>query len=336
MKKYRLTQEESHSSLGSKWSVSDLSSFYVSHRANLVRHAEKILKDSHRAEEVVQDALIKVILAAPELNSEGQAFSYIRKTIDNLCLDIFRLEGRRPNLVLLDEVSAENESSLQQSTDHADEMVAAEDAAIIRQALAMLSPAERAALVMWEIEGRSTEEISRELGIKEATVRHTVSRARNSLRRVLTDFVIDEKRGLTALDLLSVTYKRSVEITKKSSRAALSLILLVFAYLGFVNVPDTTHKFPVSATSTKLQKSSSELTTTARLKPSRAGEVNPKSGIDVSQNSGLKTVNAKASQLSFAGLDKNGIPTGFTVTDNMDSLGSLYFVGRDKIGRAHV
>ena len=110
---------------------------------------------------------------------------------------------------------------------------AAEDAAIIRQALALLSPAERTALVMWEMDGRTTAEIAAELGIKESSVRHTVSRARASLRTILSTLIIDEERGLTALDLLSTSYKKAAELAKKSSRAALSLFLVVGAFLGF-------------------------------------------------------------------------------------------------------
>jgi hypothetical protein len=85
---------------------------------------------------------------------------------------------------------------------------------------------------MWEVEGRSTAEIARELGIKESAVRHTVSRARASLRKVLSELVIDEARGLTALDLLSTTYKKAAELAGKSSKIALTFILVLTAFLG--------------------------------------------------------------------------------------------------------
>jgi RNA polymerase sigma factor (sigma-70 family) len=191
------------------------------------------LKDSSKAEEITQDALIKFILAAPELESTDHALSYLHRTIENLCIDLFRSEGRRPNLVVLDDASAEIESTWAVDGDHSAAMTAAEDAAIIRQAISLLSPAERAALVMWEIEGRSTEEIAAELGIKPATVRYAVSRARLSLRRILTEVVLDEARGLTAMDMLSTSYKKASELAHKSSKAALSLILVVTAFLGF-------------------------------------------------------------------------------------------------------
>ena len=215
------------------WSIAELGAFYTAHRFELKTHADRILKDSSRADEVVQDAFIKVMLAAPELTSEEHALSYLHRTIENLCIDLFRAEGRRPNLVLLDDATAEVESSWQDQGDHSQVLSAAEDAAIIRQALALLSPAERTALVMWEMDGRSTAEIAAELGIKESSVRHTVSRARASLRNVLATLIIDEERGLTALDMLSTSYKKAAELAKKSSRAALSLFLVVGAFLGF-------------------------------------------------------------------------------------------------------
>ena len=135
------------------WTVAELGAFYTEHRSELVAHASRILKDSARAEEVIQDALIKVMLAAPELESADHALGYMHRTIENLCIDIFRIEGRRPNLVVLDDASAELESTWVDNKDHADVIAAAEDAAIVRQALAMLSPAERAALVCgrWKV-----------------------------------------------------------------------------------------------------------------------------------------------------------------------------------------
>jgi RNA polymerase sigma factor (sigma-70 family) len=215
------------------WTVAELGAFYTEHRSELLAHANRVLKDSAKAEEITQDALIKFMLAAPELESTDHALSYLHRTIENLCIDLFRLEGRRPNLVVLDDATAEVEAAWQVDGDHSSVISAAEDAAIIRQALAMLSPAERAALVMWEMEGRSTSEIASELGIKESAVRHTVSRARASLRRVLSELIIDEERGLTALDMLSSSYKKAAEIAQKSSKVALSLLLVVTAFLGF-------------------------------------------------------------------------------------------------------
>jgi RNA polymerase sigma factor (sigma-70 family) len=195
-----------------------------------------MLRSDSEANEVVQEAFIKFILAAPELDTEGRALAYLRATINNLSLNVIRARGSRPNLVAIDsDTSAERlaEIAVENYVPADESLSAAEDAAIIKLALTKLSPAERAALVMWEMEGRSTSEIASELGIKESAVRHTVSRARASLRRVLSELVIDEERGLTALDMLSTSYKKAAEIAQKSSKVALSLLLVVTAFLGF-------------------------------------------------------------------------------------------------------
>jgi RNA polymerase sigma factor (sigma-70 family) len=311
------------------WTVAELGAFYTEHRSELVAHASRILKDSARAEEVIQDSLIKVILAAPELESTDHALGYMHRTIENLCMDIFRIEGRRPNLVVLDDASAELESTWVDNKDHADVIAAAEDAAIVRQALAMLSTAERAALVMWEMEGRSTEEIAAELGIKESAVRHTVSRARASLRRVMSELVIDEKRGLTALDMLSTTYKKAADFAKKSSKAALSLILVFFAFLGFNSMPANTNVPNVVSDETV---SSTEVAgSTDVATPATSSSPSASASATAAAKAKEGAVNAKATNLSFAGLDKNGIPTGFTVTDSTGALGSLYITNRQPV-----
>jgi RNA polymerase sigma factor (sigma-70 family) len=234
------------------WSVAQFSSFYTQNRSELIAHANRIVKDKAKAEEITQEALVKFMLAAPELESDNHALSYLHRTIENLCIDLFRAENRRPNLVALDDATAEVESTWQVSGDHSQAISSAEDAAIIRQALSLLSSAERAALVMWEVEGRSTAEIAKELGIKESTVRHTVSRARASLRKVLSELVIDEERGLTALDLLSTTYKKTAELAGKSSKIALTFILVLTAFLGLNSLTGNEPNTSIATSSSQL------------------------------------------------------------------------------------
>jgi RNA polymerase sigma factor (sigma-70 family) len=220
------------------------------------------------------------MLAAPELTSDQHALSYLHRTIENLCIDIFRAENRRPNLVALDDASAEVESAWQVSGDHSLAISAAEDAAVIRQALSLLSPAERAALVMWEVEGRSTAEIAKELGIKESAVRHTVSRARASLRKILSELIIDEARGLTALDLLSTTYKKAAELTAKSSKIALIFILVLTSFLGLNSITGNESNTTITTSRSQLSNDQDitiieapvETTTTPAAKPAPTAE----------------------------------------------------------------
>ncbi len=105
---------------------------------------------------------------------------------------------------------------------------------------------------MWEVEGRTTKEIAKELGIKESAVRHTVSRARASLRKVLSELIVDESRGLTALDLLSTTYKKAVEVAGKSSKIALTFILVLTAFLGLNSLTGNEPNTTITTTSSQL------------------------------------------------------------------------------------
>ena len=303
------------------WTVGDLGAFYTQHRAELHAHASRVLKDSIKAEEITQDALIKFMLAAPELESDEHALSYLHRTIENLCIDLFRLEGRRPNLVVIDDAQAEVEAAWQNNGDHSAAISAAEDAAIIRQALALLSPAERAALVMWEMEGRSTEEIAAELGIKESAVRHTVSRARASLRKVLSTLVVNEETGLTALDALSTTYKKAAELAQKSSKAALSLLLVITAFLGFNSMTGnegvpvlTAGDVAVAPGTTPSSSSAPTAAATAKAKAQAAATA-------AAKKAELAAINAKIAALSFFGLNNDGVPAAFTVTDENNIFG---------------
>ena len=315
-----IIQMASTSSAPRVWTVGDLGAFYTQHRAELHAHASRVLKDSIKAEEITQDALIKFMLAAPELESDEHALAYLHRTIENLCIDLFRAEGRRPNLVVIDDAQAEVEAAWQSNGDHSAAISAAEDAAIIRQALALLSPAERAALVMWEMEGRSTEEIAAELGIKESAVRHTVSRARASLRNVLSTLVVNEETGMTALDALSTTYKKAAELAQKSSKAALSLLLVITAFLGFNSmtgnegVPALTAADVAAVVPGTTPSSSSPTAAATAVAKAQAAATAAKKA----QQAAL---NIRAAAPSFFGLDNQGIPSAFSVTDENNVSG---------------
>ena len=237
------------------WSVADLSALYLESRSTLISQARRMLRNEQDATEVVQEAFLKFILAAPELDTKERALAYIRTSINNLSLNVIRAKGNRPNLIPIDSDTSQERLAEIASENYipADASIsAAEDAAVIKLALSKLSPAERAALIMWEVEGRSTAEIAKELGIKESAVRHTVSRARASLRKVLSELVIDEARGLTALDLLSTTYKKATELAGKSSKIALTFILVLTAFLGLNSLTGNESNTTITTSSSQL------------------------------------------------------------------------------------
>ncbi len=299
----------------SEWSIADLSALYAEQRSSLTAQARRILRNQADGDEIVQEAFLKFILAAPELDSRERALAYLRTTVNNLCLNHIRATGSRPNLVAIDSETSQEKINEISATNHVSfdtNMAAAEDASIIREALARLSSDQRTALVMWEMEGRSTEEIAEALGTTPANVRHVVQRARASFVRILATWVVDEETGATALDALSTSYKKAAELAKKSSKVALSLLLVLVAFLGFNSITgNEITKSPVTAIATTVDTNAANPAPTASASATAASDL-------VSKSSQLLAgVNAKTNPFEFAGLDADGIPTGFTATDGV-------------------
>lgn len=300
------------------WSIAQLSALYTEHRTQLVSQARRITKNEAEANEIVQEAFLKFMLAAPDLDSADRAIAYLRTSVNNLALNVIRARGARPNLVAIDADTTQERLNEIASKNHIDldtTITAAEDAAIIREALSRLTADQRTALVMWEMEGRTTEEIATALNTTPANVRHILVRARKSMVRVLEDWIVDEKTGLTALNALSTTYKKTVEIAQKSSKAALSLLLVITAFLGFNSMTGnegvpalTTPEAVVSAGTTPSESASPTASASATAKAQAAAK-----------KAQQASINAKIAALSYYGLDNQGIPSNFTVTDK-DSI----------------
>jgi RNA polymerase sigma factor (sigma-70 family) len=322
----------------SEWSIADLSALYAEQRSSLTAQARRILRSDADAAEIVQEAFLKFILAAPELDSRDRALAYLRTTVNNLCLNQIRVTGSRPNLVAIDSDATQerlNELAVDAHIPFDATLVAAEDASIIREALARLSPDQRTALVMWEMEGRSTEEIASAIGTTPANVRHVVARSRSSFVRILSEWVIDEQTGATALDSLSSSYKKAAELAKKSSKMALSLVLLIAAFLGFNTfnhkvVPLTSPSTSTVATQSPPSVSATPSTTPSKIaSPSASATPKPSTtqsatALALSKLDTLTpTVDAKLPGITFSGLGADGIPVGFTATDLTGDTGTI-------------
>jgi hypothetical protein len=170
---------------------------------------------------------------------------------------------------------------------------------------------------MWEMEGRSTEEIATALNTTPANVRHILARARKSMVRVLEEWVVDESTGLTALNALSTTYKKAAQIAQKSSKAALSLLLVITAFLGFNsmtgNEGSVVSTIPSMTAVAKAPATVSQSPSTAAATKAAVAAATKKAQI--------AALNAKIAAVSFFGLNKDGIPTGFSITDSKNVAG---------------
>jgi RNA polymerase sigma factor (sigma-70 family) len=304
------------------WSIAQLSAIYTEHRTQLVSQARRITKNEAEANEVVQEAFLKFMLAAPDLDSADRALAYLRTSVNNLALNVIRARGARPNLVAIDADTTQERLNEIASENHIDldtTIAAAEDAAIIREALARLTSDQRTALVMWEMEGRTTEEIATALNTSPANVRHILVRARKSMVRVLEEWIVDEKTGLTALNALSTTYKKTVEMAQKSSKAALSLLLVITAFLGFNSM--TGNESPVLPVVAQVETETSPMSPVAPTAEATATAKAQAAATAAAKKAQQAAINAKIAALSFFGLDKNGVPTGFSVTDETSVAG---------------
>jgi RNA polymerase sigma factor (sigma-70 family) len=317
----------------SDWSIADLSAIYTEYRTSLVSQARRMLRDETDANEVVQEAFLKFMLAAPDLDTTERAVAYLRASVNNLALNVIRARGDRPNLVALDADTTQERLDAIANENHVDidtTITAAEDAAIIREALSRLTSDQRTALVMWEMEGRSTEEIAAALNTTPANVRHVVARARQSMVRVLSEWVVDETTGATALDSLSNTYKKAAELAQKSSKVALSLILVVTAFLGFNSMTGREGALTPIATQQDVVAVAPQISTpvtvpSAAASASASASATPALETQAKKSFGMVAgVDIKTGKLTFAGLDKDGIPTGFTVTDSSKVVGKLF------------
>jgi hypothetical protein len=142
---------------------------------------------------------------------------------------------------------------------------------------------------------------------------------RKSMVRVLGEWVVDEKTGLTALNALSTTYKKSIELAQKSSKAALSLLLVITAFLGFNSM--TGNESPVLPVVAEVSTSAPAATSPSASASAIATAKAKAAATAAAKKAQQAAINAKIAALSFFGLDKEGIPTGFTVTDENSVFG---------------
>jgi hypothetical protein len=140
--------------------------------------------------------------------------------------------------------------------------------------------------------------------------------------RVLEEWVVDESTGLTALNALSTTYKKAAHIAQKSSKAALSLLLVITAFLGFNSM--TGNEGSVVSTIPSMSAVAGKAPAAVSQSPSALAATKAATkaaATAAAKKANAAALNAKIAALSFFGLNKDGIPTGFSVTDSKNAQG---------------
>ncbi|MGE0360858.1 MAG: RNA polymerase sigma factor [Vicinamibacterales bacterium] len=144
------------------------------------------------AEDAMQEALLKTYRHTAQIR-DPQAFRpWLHRTVRNACLMSRRKRRHEPRRLESLDGPALPGASLPPdppAPGHDPEQVASNTRlrTRLRRAMATLSPQSRAVLFLREMEGLSTREVARALGISEDTVKTRLSRARKALQAELQD-----------------------------------------------------------------------------------------------------------------------------------------------------
>jgi RNA polymerase sigma factor (sigma-70 family) len=149
------------------------------YRGVLLRGARRFLPDA-RAEDALQQALLSAWSALQRGDEVRDLRAWLYKIVVNTALNQLRVSGYD---------YAELRESLRGGEAPQEEM---ERRAVVRETLAALAglpERQREALLRIAVEGRSQDEVARELGVSEGAVRQLVHRARLTLRAAATVIV---------------------------------------------------------------------------------------------------------------------------------------------------
>ncbi len=136
----------------------------------LFRAALAILGDAPEAEDAVQDTFLRYLEKRPALRDEGHERAWLLTVTANLCKSRLRARKRHPAVELLDVYPAPDGESRE-----------------VAEAVLSLPANQRSAVHLHYYEGYTTQEIAGILGQRPGTVRSWLFRAREALRKYLTE-----------------------------------------------------------------------------------------------------------------------------------------------------
>jgi RNA polymerase sigma-70 factor (ECF subfamily) len=154
-----------------------------------VRIAFNYLRDAHDADEAVQDAFLKVFTHITSYREEFPFEVWFTRILVNGCLDLRKARARRLRWALpmpaSPDVLAQVEPVANQPSPE-ERLMSSERAKQIAGAVERLPDRQRLVFTLCHVAEQSTSEVSRALGLSEATVRVHLFRAVRKLRKLLT------------------------------------------------------------------------------------------------------------------------------------------------------
>jgi RNA polymerase sigma-70 factor (ECF subfamily) len=154
------------------------------HQARAHALALRILRSASDAEEVAQDAFVRVWTALPGFRGESSFGTWLYRIVARRAFDRAQVLKNRRAREWQDERLPEH-AAPEQGGD-------ALRSAKLQELIAGLSPAQRAAVTLYYYEGRSVEDVANVLGMPENTVKTHLLRARAALRAAWTHELGDE------------------------------------------------------------------------------------------------------------------------------------------------
>lgn len=154
----------------------EFTEFMTSALPLLSRTAWFLCGDEHRAEELVQQALMRTYAAWPRARA-GDPLAYARRTLANARIDSWRKQ-RRERLTDPCELPDLGTSSGADAHADRDQLV---------RALSQLSARQRRVVVLRHLVGLTEQEVALDLGVSVGTVKTTAFRALRRLRSLLED-----------------------------------------------------------------------------------------------------------------------------------------------------
>ena len=138
--------------------------------------AWRLLGSRDQARDAAQEVFMRIYRSLDSFRL-GESFpAWTARITVNVCADHARRRGPFSQATELEQLPHPA------SEDLVEAILTDQRRALLRQALAALTPAERSALVLRDLEGLSTEEAAAALGIRPVTVRSQISSARTKLR----------------------------------------------------------------------------------------------------------------------------------------------------------
>lgn len=141
-------------------------------RNRLLRQALRFLPSKEDAEDVLQDAFIRLWAKAEQIETEKDAASLATVVIRNMAVDHYRQQKRKPQTTDVEMLD------LQEETADMDERRQLVDEIMRR----VLTPLQLRIVELREYEGLGYDEVASILGMQQPAVRMQLSRARRAIR----------------------------------------------------------------------------------------------------------------------------------------------------------